>query len=1064
MVISRRAVLKAGLYGGLSAGLSSILSLSGCSKRHRSKPNIVVIVIDTLRPDYLGFYGFGRETAPFMAGLAKKSVVFERAFAPSSWTAPSTASLFTSIYPHRHGVIEGFYCHKFRMEKLKKEGKAELPLNRIPAGLPTLPQIFKAAGYTTFGLAANINVGGEIGFDRGFDSFERINDAPAEVFLERIQKLKQQFGKSAPFMLYLHFNDPHSPYLAHQSYYRAQSDPRADSRERYISEIGYADEYAGKCLGTLALGDNSIIAVVSDHGEEFWDHGLDSHRPRLYRELTNVLMMLHVPFITKRPVRIGVNVSLLDVVPTLADLAGIEPGQKFEGTSLAPLLTVTVRSKALSEQLDARTIFAHRIINTPEQQIWAAIFKQWNFIQRPDKRIELFNHTLDFAEKSNVFSQHAGIGRQLADAIGRFQKLAPLGQAEKVQVQLDEKLLDNLKSLGYVESLRQIVEWVTAGECFCPSRTQADYPSGDRTMGRIITLDQNMVNMIAAGEVVERPASVVKELVENSIDGEATKVTVAVEDGGRKLISVADDGCGMDAEDLACAFEPHTTSKIRVSADLRNISTLGFRGEALASIASVAMVRAVSRTRDELSGSCIEVDCGDKGAVGPASADFGTTIQVRDIFYKLPARRKFLKTANTEITHIIEQFTRIAIANSNLDLTLIHNGRELYRLTAGQTILARIAELFSPETASCLLETQSEERGLHISALLGRPDNAKTSNAFQYVFLNGRYIRDKFISHAIREAYRGSIEPSRFPIVFLFIQMPYEDYDVNVHPTKIEVRFFNANLVHSQILACLREKLLSTDLDTTARMPAARVAGDLGRDKRIAEAMEEFFKRHRPAGQRHLDFVARDSGLVTRGLGNERRETSHERRYIQIHDSFIVAEDDEGFVIIDQHALHERILYEDLKRRVEKSKLESQKLLMPETFRLTDRQSEALAANGDLIDKLGIEIVPFGPRTAAIQAFPVLLAKAEAAEFIKDLADLLAEKGQTADRDGLLDEVLHMAACKAAIKAGRKLADNEIEQLLADRETIEHSSHCPHGRPAAIKFTLSELEKQFKRT
>ena len=594
-------------------------------------------------------------------------------------------------------------------------------------------------------------------------------------------------------------------------------------------------------------------------------------------------------------------------------------------------------------------------------------------------------------------------------------------------------------------------------------------------MGRIIVLDQNMVNMIAAGEVIERPASVVKELVENSIDGGATKVTVAVEDGGRKLISVADDGCGMDAEDLACAFEPHTTSKIKVSEDLRNISTLGFRGEALASIASVAMVRAVSRTPEELTGNCIEVDCGDKGRFGPCSAASGTTIEVRDIFYKLPARRKFLKTANTEITHIIEQFVRIALANSNLDLTLVHNDRELYRLAAGQTIRGRIAELFSPEIADCLLETQSEERGLHVSALLGRPDSAKTSNAFQYVFLNGRFIRDKFISHAIREAYRGSIEPGRFPIVFLFIKMPYEDYDVNVHPTKIEVRFFNANLVHSQILACLREKLLSTDLDTTAKLPAAKAAGDTGRDKRIAEAMEEFFKRHRPAGQRHLDFVARDSGLVIRGLGNERpgiaygdsrggREASHERRFMQIHDSFIVAEDDEGFVIIDQHALHERILYEDLKRRMEKNKLESQKLLMPETFRLTDKQLDGLQNNGDLIERLGIEIVPFGPKTVAIQAFPVLLSKAEPTDFIKDLADLLTEKSVTSDSDGLLDEVLHMAACKAAIKAGQKLADNEIEQLLADKQVVEHSSHCPHGRPASIKFTLSELEKQFKRT
>jgi DNA mismatch repair protein MutL len=247
-------------------------------------------------------------------------------------------------------------------------------------------------------------------------------------------------------------------------------------------------------------------------------------------------------------------------------------------------------------------------------------------------------------------------------------------------------------------------------------------------MGQIVVLDQNMVNMIAAGEVIERPASVVKELMENSIDAGATKIIVAVEDGGRKLLSVTDDGCGMDADDLTNAFEPHATSKIRTSSDLRNICTLGFRGEALASIASVAQVRAVSRTKDSTAGSCLEIDCGARDDVAPCSADSGTTIQVRDLFYKLPARRKFLKTANTEMGHITEHFTRVALAKSDLDLTLIHNTRELYRLPAGQGLLQRIGQLFSSEIAEGLIETESSEKGLDVFALMGRPDIARTNN------------------------------------------------------------------------------------------------------------------------------------------------------------------------------------------------------------------------------------------------------------------------------------------------------------------------------------------------
>jgi len=624
-------------------------------------------------------------------------------------------------------------------------------------------------------------------------------------------------------------------------------------------------------------------------------------------------------------------------------------------------------------------------------------------------------------------------------------------------------------------------------------------------MGRIVVLDQNMVNMIAAGEVIERPASVVKELMENSIDAGATKITVAVEDGGRKLISVADNGPGMDAEDVDMAFEPHSTSKIRTSVDLHSISTLGFRGEALASIASIAQVRAVSRTQDSAGANCIEIDCGDKAAVGPCSGDYGTTIQVRDIFYKLPGRRKFLRTANTEMGHIAEQFTRIALSccsvqpsalqneqqnadttTAGLDLTLMHNGKELYRLPVGQTLAERINALFpmlSDGASNDFIEARSSERGLHIYALLGKPAISRTSNRFQYIFLNGRFIRDKFISHAIREAYRGLLEPNRFGVVFLFITMPFEDYDVNVHPTKSEVRFYNANLVHSQILGAIREKLLGTNLETHARLPVA--AGSLAaegppsaghRTQEISDAMADFFKKHRQSHtQRQFGFRREPHWDANRQAASPTivgespapatpAIPTTSKTFIQIHDSFIVAQTDDGFVIIDQHALHERIMYEELQKRIRNGKLESQRLLIPQSFDLTEAEAGLIEENADLTEKLGIELVPFGPRAMAIQAFPSLLAKAEPLDFVRDLIDLLDRKDTGPDPQTLLDDVLNMAACKAAIKAGQKLTDSEMEQLLTRRQSTDSASRCPHGRPTTIRFTLKDLEKQFKRT
>lgn len=608
-------------------------------------------------------------------------------------------------------------------------------------------------------------------------------------------------------------------------------------------------------------------------------------------------------------------------------------------------------------------------------------------------------------------------------------------------------------------------------------------------MGRIAVLDDNMINMIAAGEVIERPASVVKELLENSIDAGAGRISIEVEDGGRRLIRIVDDGGGMDAEDLALAFEPHATSKLRRVDDLSGIRTMGFRGEALASIGAVAKVSVTSRTAEAIGAHRITIDCGQKSPVSPCAGDVGTTIEVRNLFYKLPARRKFLRTANTEMSHISEHFTRIALSHDALDLTLTHNNRQVHHLLSAQGVRERIGLLFGPELAGDLLETSRQERRMRLRALLGRPVGARSSGKYQYVFLNRRFIRDKFILHAVKEAYRGLMEPNKYPVVFIFIEMPPEDFDVNVHPTKVEVRFDNPNLVYSEVLAILRDKLLGTNLDVGVGLPAPEVfvPGDhFGpgqpheRQQRIERAMEDFFKTPQSAAsQRTFQFKAGGSGGSSRYAPSGSHTTisppdddaaSPEspprpgRAYLQVDNSYLVVPDGDGFMVIDQHALHERILYEQMCVRLREGHLPSQRLLMPHTFEATAAQIEALEKQRELVQKIGIEIEPFGPHTLAVQAFPMLLERAEPVAFVTDLLDKLVEDDGQSSEERLLHEILDMAACKAAVKAGQKLSYEEITHLLANKEVAQRTSRCPHGRPTTLVFSRKDLDKQFKRT
>ncbi|MCK4340848.1 MAG: DNA mismatch repair endonuclease MutL [Phycisphaerae bacterium] len=635
-------------------------------------------------------------------------------------------------------------------------------------------------------------------------------------------------------------------------------------------------------------------------------------------------------------------------------------------------------------------------------------------------------------------------------------------------------------------------------------------------MGQIRVLSGTLISRIAAGECIERPASVVKELVENALDAGAGRVEITILDGGRGLIQVADDGRGMDADDLALSVRQHATSKIRDDEDLFNIQTMGFRGEALASIGAVARLKISSRRQDEDVGHELQVEGGEVSEPKPCAAPPGTTVAARDLFYAVPARRKFLRTNQTEMGHITEQLARIALAHPEVAFTLKHQNRVTHRLEAADDRRQRIADFYGAELAEVLLPIRREGGGVLIEGLVAPPAESRGSSKWEYVFLNGRYVRDRFVSHAVKEAYRSLIDSARYPVVFLFITIDPAAVDVNVHPTKIEVRWQDSNYVHGQVLAALREKFLGSNLDhalkTTHDNDAYR--------ERVRDAMVDFFTNARPGEPRNRGIegpigpraaeattqsetaFARQSPLTaTQGAASVMSSAAAEQhltppstqappagtkhpaaeagtelptwadsaatpaaRAIQIHNAYLVVETGEGLMIVDQHALHERILYEELRRRVTESKLEAQRLLLPEVVQVPADRLEALETHADLLARLGIELTPAGPHSVALQAFPtLLLERVEQGRFVRDLLDLLAEQGTRPDAEALVHDILDMMACKAAVKAGDPLTDQEIEALLQRRELAERSSHCPHGRPTTLRLSLKDLERQFHR-
>jgi len=666
-----------------------------------------------------------------------------------------------------------------------------------------------------------------------------------------------------------------------------------------------------------------------------------------------------------------------------------------------------------------------------------------------------------------------------------------------------------------------------------------------------------LVNQIAAGEVIERPASVVKELIENAIDAGATRIDVAIEQGGKELVRVIDDGCGIPASELPLALAPHATSKIATAADLDAIATMGFRGEALASMASVSRTSLLSRTADEDGAALIEGEGDDLRPPRPAPGPVGTNVTVRNLFFNTPARRKFLRTDRTEGGRVIEIVQNLALAHPSIGFTLTVDGQVRLDLPPDQAAHERVLAVLGEDLAGELLEVAGDERGIGIWGLAGSPNLARATARHLRIYLNGRMIADRSISHAIKEAYRGLIEPTRSPTIVLFLEMDPSLVDVNVHPSKAEVRFRNQASIHGAVLSAVRAALRQADLTPSFDLGragggpgamavprpappefgsgapgsggAAPGTGGLGSGAPgsaassspsgsspaaapSAAAFVDYFRRLDPkqkgfvysemkeALARETPEILEEEIAARAGTAAPDASSAPENgpgpfsggdaengtgpisgagpssggavpmvrqaiNALQVHSSFIVTQDEQGIVIIDQHALHERVIFEKLRRRLDNGPLESQRLLMPATVEVDGRQVEALDELRPLLKKLGIEAELMGPRTIAVHAFTSLQFErgVDPVSFMQELLARAAGDGLGDDPEAALHEVLDMMACKAAIKAGDRLKPAEIEELLAYRETVERSSNCPHGRPTSLRLSIRDLERQFGR-
>ena len=602
-------------------------------------------------------------------------------------------------------------------------------------------------------------------------------------------------------------------------------------------------------------------------------------------------------------------------------------------------------------------------------------------------------------------------------------------------------------------------------------------------MSRIRLLPETVASQVAAGEVVERPASVVKELVENSIDAGARKIDILIRRGGISLVRVIDDGCGMDRDDALLSLERHATSKIRSVSDLEAIATLGFRGEALPSIASVSRFRLTTREQDAVAGTEIVVNGGKIDIVRDGGEAPGTQVEVRSLFYNVPARRKFLRAENTESRNIEHQLHLQAIGHAKVAFTFARDDRVVFQLPATATLIDRIRDLYGNELLEKLLPLNGVGSSqIRISGLIGQAGLSRQTRAQQLVFVNGRAIESPLITTAVREGYHTALMKGQYPVTFLFLELDPGAVDVNVHPAKREVRFRDPNGVREAIVRCIQETLARgrADWQEKFRAPPAQVSAQPTVDLTLRPqvSVPEVSHRELPqcptaeiVGQAHrLPVPPADSARsdpdwpsLAQQKRVERAATARFQIIGVLNKLYVLMENVDGLVLVDQHAAHERILFEELRRRMEEQGVPSQKLLITQTFELPPRDADWIEQNMSILQKMGIGIESFGPNTFKIDSLPGFLNVTDGAQFMRKVIDDLKSASDRSSPLRLGEDMIAKSVCRHAVKANDPLRYLEVEKLIQDLLECDLPYCCPHGRPTMIQISNVELEKKFGR-
>ena len=608
-------------------------------------------------------------------------------------------------------------------------------------------------------------------------------------------------------------------------------------------------------------------------------------------------------------------------------------------------------------------------------------------------------------------------------------------------------------------------------------------------MPHIRQLPQELVNQIAAGEVIERPASVVKELVENSLDAGAARVEIEIEDGGARLIRVRDDGSGIVADELALAVAPHATSKIATLEDLQRVRTLGFRGEALPSIASVSRFALTSRARAADAAWRIEIEGSRMAPMRPAQHPAGTTIEVRDLFHNVPARRKFLRAERTEFGHIDELIKSLALARPQIEFRLQHNGKPARLLRPADSEIAftaRIADILGEDFTAHSLHIEHAAAGLHLSGWVGLPTASRSQADQQYFYVNGRLVRDRIVAHAVRQAYADVLFHGRHPAYVLFLALDPAIVDVNVHPAKSEVRFREGRLVHDFLYRTLNETLAQTRAGAVASLPAGALPAALAHAGMVATTSSGAsawrkqgglgFGVREPAAdylallagsagkERIVDIAQKSTSEAYAGLPNGDAEVPPLGYALaQLAGIYVLAENAQGLILVDMHAAHERVTYEKLKAAQTADGIRAQLLLVPLALAVSEREAACAEEHAEDLAALGFEIVRSGPQSVTIKRYPGLLEGADVGGLVRDVLGDLLTHGSSSRFDEARNEMISTMACHGSIRANRRLTLPEMNALLREMEATERSGQCNHGRPTWVQMSIAELDRMFLR-